>query len=50
MQPEPILGENPENYMESSALTLSGAMRKNEKYANKRNLFEECKTILEKSY
>ena len=40
MEGEHLLGENPESYMEGSALTYSGSMRKDEKYANKSNLFE----------
>jgi hypothetical protein len=36
--------------MDNSNLTLSGAMRINDKYANKGSLFEECRSILSKSY
>lgn len=50
MEVEPILGENPESYMEGSTATYSGIIRKNEKFANKSNLFEQCRTIFNKSY
>lgn len=39
MQVQPILEENPESLMESSALSYSGAIRKTERLTNKRNLF-----------
>ena len=47
---EQSLGENPESIMESNTATYSGIMRKNEKYANKANLFEECQNILSKAF
>lgn len=42
-------GENPEIYMDNS-ITYSGIIRKNDRLSNKQNLFEECRSILQKQH